>query len=119
MGDLNFYRPQTKFAKVMFLHVFVSHSVHRRGDGIPVCLAGLQAYMQGKVEGSGQGGLQAHTWGVSRPTLRGVCIPACTEADPSQQTAIAAGGTHPTGMHSCLRNFSIHWLYLNSANLPN
>ena len=27
-------------------------------------------------------------------------IPACTEADPSQKTATAAGGTHPTGMHS-------------------
>ena len=25
----DFYRPQTKFAKVMFLHVSVSHSVHR------------------------------------------------------------------------------------------
>ena len=25
------YRPQTKFAKVMFLHLSVSHSVHRRG----------------------------------------------------------------------------------------
>ena len=25
----NFYRPQTKFAKVMFLHLSVSHSVHR------------------------------------------------------------------------------------------
>ena len=24
-----FYRPQTKFAKVMFLHVSFSHSVHR------------------------------------------------------------------------------------------
>ena len=30
-------------------------------------------------------------------------IPACTEADPPahQQTATAAGGTNPTGMHSC------------------
>ena len=26
------YRPQTKFAKVMFLHLSVSHSVHRRGS---------------------------------------------------------------------------------------
>ena len=26
---LHFYRPQTKFAKVMFLHLSVSHSVHR------------------------------------------------------------------------------------------
>ena len=25
----SFYRPQTKFAKVMFLHLSVSHSVHR------------------------------------------------------------------------------------------
>ena len=28
---LNYYRPQTKFAKVMFLHLSVSHSVHRGG----------------------------------------------------------------------------------------
>ena len=28
--------------------------------------------------------------------------PACTEADPTpQQTATVAGGTHPTGIHSC------------------
>ena len=25
----NVYRPQTKFAKVMFLHLYVSHSIHR------------------------------------------------------------------------------------------
>ena len=57
----------------------------------------LQAHTQGEVEGSGWGG-------VFRPTPRGcVCIPACTEADTPQQTATAAGGTHPTGMHSCNR----------------
>ena len=28
----HFYRPQTKFAKVMFLHVSVIHSVH---GGVP------------------------------------------------------------------------------------
>ena len=27
----HFYRPQTKFAKVMFLHLSVGHSVHKRG----------------------------------------------------------------------------------------
>ena len=27
-----YYRPQTKFAKVMLLHQSVSHSVHRGGD---------------------------------------------------------------------------------------
>ena len=64
--------------------------------------------------GPGPGG----GWGVwlgqvSRPRPRGRlgglaggcsgpegCIPACTETPP-QQTATAADGTHPTGMHSC------------------
>ena len=57
---------------------------------------------RGEVERSGLDGRSPgpHPWGVSRPTPRG--IPACTEADtPSQQMATAAGGTHPTGMHSC------------------
>ena len=27
----SYYRPQTKFAKIMFLHLSVSHSVHRGG----------------------------------------------------------------------------------------
>ena len=31
-----YYRPQTKFAKVMFLHLSVSHSVHGGG----VCMGG-------------------------------------------------------------------------------
>ena len=32
------YHPQTKFAKVMFLHLSVSHSVH--GGGLPQCMLG-------------------------------------------------------------------------------
>ena len=32
-------------------------------------------------------------WGVSQDALRQI---------PPQQTATAVGGTHPTGMHSCL-----------------
>ena len=59
------------------------------------------------------GGSMPTPEGVSRPIPRGGgspgphpgggCIPACTEADTPrpQQTATAAGGTHPTGMHSC------------------
>ena len=31
------YRPQTKFAKVMFLHLSVSHSVHRGGVCLSAC----------------------------------------------------------------------------------
>ena len=62
---------------------------------------------KGEVEGS---------WGVSRPTHKGVLAPggACSSRGLLQQgsapggvwrpppTATAAGGTHPTGMHSCL-----------------
>ena len=33
---MNIYRPQTKFAKVMFLHLSVSHSAHR-GGGLGAC----------------------------------------------------------------------------------
>ena len=55
---------------------------------------------RGEVGGFWLEGVQAHTWGGPGPEG---CIPACTEADtPLQQTATAAGGRHPTGMHSCL-----------------
>ena len=56
---LNYYRPQTKFAKVMFLQLSVSHSVHSRG-------------FQAHTRGGGVGGLGR---GVSRPTPRGVSRP--------------------------------------------
>ena len=101
-------------------------------DGIPACLAAaLQGVVsqhalqvsrptpkgevgglaRGGLQAHTQGGLQAHNWGVSRPTPRGVvsrptpgeCIPAYTEADTPPMTATAAGGTHPTGMHSCFK----------------
>ena len=50
--------------------------------------------------GLGLGGSRPR--GCPGPGPGGVCIPACTEADtPPQQTATAADGTHPTGMHSC------------------
>ena len=47
--------------------------------------------------------------GVSRLTPGGGCIPACTEADTLRSLGAVhagrysqqAGGTHPTGMHSC------------------
>ena len=64
---------------------------HTQGEVEGSCQGGSRPTPRGKVEGSHQGGspvphpggvLQAHTWGgVSRPTPRGVCIPACTEAD--------------------------------------
>ena len=116
---VHYYRPQTKFAKLMFLHVSVSHSVHGRGvyPSMPCRfpgshpgelegfgrggVGGVQAHTQGEVEGSGLGGSPGPYWGGSPGPHLGRCIPACTEADPPQLTATAAGGTHPTGMHSC------------------
>ena len=35
---LLYYRPQTKFAKIMFLHLSVSHSVYGGGRCLPQCM---------------------------------------------------------------------------------
>ena len=69
----HYYRPQTKFAKVMFLHLSVSHSVHR-GDLVlgGACSRGVPA----------PGGL---VWGECR-----------WRPLPPPGTATAAGGTLPT-----------------------
>ena len=67
-------------------HTWGGPQAHTRGS--------LQAHTRGGVEGSGLGG------GDSRPTPRGVSQHALRQTPP-QQTATAAGGTHPTGMHSC------------------
>ena len=56
---------------------------------------------RGEVEGSGQGGVQAHTWGCPGPGQGGVSQHALRQTPP-QQTATVVGGTRPTGMHSCL-----------------
>ena len=79
ISELSRYcHPQTKFAKVMFLRVSVSHSIQGgvvsqhamqvvsqhalqvfSGGGIPACLADLQATPRGKLRGL--------VWGVSMP----------------------------------------------------
>ena len=97
--------------------------------GIQVYLAGFQAHSQGgSWGGSGWGGLQATLRGG---LLLGVCAPGgclvlggawskgvcsqgvpgsggggCVETPPG--TATAVGGTHPTGMHSCLNCYLVH-----------
>ena len=50
------YRPQTKFAKVMFLHVSVSHSVHG-GACVVTGLGGGRAWLLGGMHGCG-----GHVW---------------------------------------------------------
>ena len=79
---LLYYRPQTKLQKG-YVFTPVSHSIHRRGF-----------------------------WGMSAPVHAGIHPRADTppgQTPPSrhppgrhpQQTATAADGTHPTGIHSC------------------
>ena len=78
-----YYCPQTKFAKVMFIHPSVSHSVHRG-----VCIQGVC------ILGGWICGVSASRGGLGRPP-------------PSDTTGYGqrAGGTHPTGMHSCFKIF--------------
>ena len=70
-------------------------SVHRGGGLLRrgVCSRGVPGPGGG---GSAPGG--AWSRGVSAPGEVG--IPACTPSPPGE-TATAADGTHPTGMHSC------------------
>ena len=75
------YRPQTKFAKVMFLHVSVCPQGGGCGGVIPACLAGFQTHTQREAWGVwlGRGSPGPHpggklrglAWGVSMPTPKG------------------------------------------------
>ena len=55
-GD--YYRSQKKFAKIMFLHLSVSHYVHRGRLSRPMLRVGGGGLPKG-----------AQAWGVSRPRL--------------------------------------------------
>ena len=72
-----------------------------------VCLGVSRPRPRVEVGGSawGGGGVKAQARGVPGPGP-GVCLSQHalrqTPPSPPQQTATAADGTHPTGMHSCL-----------------
>ena len=99
----------------MFLHLSVSHSVHR--GGLPQCMLGYSP-----PPGAGTPQEQAPPTGADTPSPREQAppeqvppragTPSPKEQAPPfpqeahhtpQQTATVADGTHPTGMHSCLR----------------
>ena len=117
------------WGKVMFLHLFVSHSVHGGGlcmMSLPVWLPGPMFLLGGlcpwsHVPSRGGGlhpegrGFAWGRWGL-HPGERGVCIRgrrvciqggkgACIQgdswADPPPSGTRKVGGTHPTGMLSC------------------
>ena len=87
----------------MFLHVSVI--LFMGGGGIPAYIAGgIPACLA-----AGMGGVVSqHALQVSRPTPRGYLGPHlgggvsqhALRQTPPFPTATAAGGTHPTGMHS-------------------
>ena len=88
--------PQTKFAKVMFYMC------------LSVCPGGcLQAHIQGQGVGVRRVSRPTPGGGVPRPRLGwgvGVSQHALRQTPPpAKQTASAAGGMHPTGMHSCVQ----------------
>ena len=88
---LSSYRPQTKFAKVMFLHVSVSHSVHRG--------RGLAQYMEGYTPPPDQ--RQAPPPRSGTPHRRHPPGPDTPHAVHAGRYGQQAGGMHPTGMQSC------------------
>ena len=116
-GSGNIYHPQTKFAKVMFLHLSVSPSVHRGrvpgqvhppGRYTPTPLgrytpwAGtpplLGRYTSPLGRYTPQAGTPRQVHPLGRYTSLGRYTPrssACWEIREQ------ADSTHPTGMHSC------------------
>ena len=88
MYSLLYYRPQMKLREG---NVFtaVCHSVHR--GCIPACNGqGVYPSMQWGMSAFGSGGVHSLGRHLSIPSRR-----------PPPETATEAGGTHPTGMHSC------------------
>ena len=114
------YRPQTKLRK-RYVFTPVCDSVH--GGGSLQVQARDGSAREG-CPGTGPRGVSRPRLGVSRS--RAGCIPVCTEVDtppPPQQMATAADGTHPTGMHSCMkvifqkmaREWTVYPLHLHRA----
>ena len=91
-----FYRPQTKFAKVMFLHV----SVCPRGEG-----EYLGRYPPGQVHRTDRYPPGRYIPQADTPHPQQVHPQAVHAGRYGQQ----AGGTHPTGMHSCTENLLTRW----------
>ena len=70
-GRHRYYRPQTKFAKVMFSHLSASHSVHGGGSPGPHPGGMLRGLAGGVSRPTPRGDVEGSGWGVSRPTPRG------------------------------------------------
>ena len=93
----NYYRPQTKLWKG-YDFTPVCHSVHRGGGGLPQCMLGYTPHWTDTPDQT-----PPSLW-VDNPSLW-ADTPPSGQTPPRrqtpQQTATAADGTHPTGIHSC------------------
>ena len=103
------YRPQTKFAKVMFLHLSVSHSV--QGGVLPQCMMGYTPQQQTPPWQQTPPQEADTPWEADTPSP-GSRHPPAADTPPGRRhppRAVhawrygqQAGGTHPTGMHTCI-----------------
>ena len=104
---LYFYRPQRSCGKKMFLHLCVSHSVYRG------CLPPPLGRPPGQTPPTGQTApgrppwaapLPSACWDTHPPGHTPPC-PVHAGIHPPAQCMLGygqkAGGTHPTGMHTC------------------
>ena len=92
------YRPQTKFAKVMFSQGL---SVHREES-----LSGGGVFVQWSFCPGGVSVHPCRRLGLCPSVQEGLCWwgGLCQEDPPPVR--LRAGGTHPTGMHSCIEFIS-------------
>ena len=94
------------WGKVMFLHVSVILFTGGWYPSMPCSSPGgvVSQHALQVSRPTPRGSLRGLARGVSRPTPRGVSRPhpgVVSRPNP-QQMSTAAGGTHPTGLHSCV-----------------
>ena len=99
LNSCNCYRPQTKFAKVVFSQVSVCPQVVGVGGVCPIACWGTHASPPGPEVDTPWADT---TWADIPPVHAGIHPPTQCMLGYGQQ----ACGTHPTGMHSCSVNFS-------------
>ena len=113
---------RNEVAKVKFLHLSVSNSVHR--GCLPQCMLGYHPPGPGtppeqtppeQTPPEQTPPRARHPLGQAPPGTRHPPSPGTRHPPPPrQQTATVADGTHPTGMHSCcLLNFN----YVSLSNI--
>ena len=109
----DYYHPQTKFAKVMFLHLSLSHSVHR-GGGVPGQVHPPDRYTPlGRYTPRQAHPLVRYTpqdrytfpWQVHPLGRYTPLVGSPPRSSACWETRATSGRYAPTGMHSCFGRF--------------